>query len=167
VLGAASVHHLDLEDGSGGPDIEEAGKLREVVGTIAPDVVLLPWYLDNQRDHRVTNVLYAWSCQDIECMVLGFEVWSLCQPNAVFDITRWVDEKVELVKTYQTQLATIDYLGYVRGLARTRAFLQNARGDRGGAAEAFFALPNRDYCELVRAFYGEPGRLNSFARPLL
>jgi LmbE family N-acetylglucosaminyl deacetylase len=167
VIGAASIHYLDLRDGITAPNMKDAGRLRDVVRQVQPDVVLLPWYLDNQRDHRVVNILYAWGCGEVDCVVLGFEVWRLCQPNAVLDISPWADEKVKLVKTYQTQTATIDYAAYVGGLARTRAFLHPVRPDRGGAAEAFFALPGRDYCDLVQGFYGGPERLTPVAREIL
>jgi LmbE family N-acetylglucosaminyl deacetylase len=167
VLDAASIRYLDLKDGVTMPNTRDSRRLREVVEQVRPDVVLIPWYLDNQRDHRVTNILYAWSCQEFVCMVLGYEVWTLCQPNAMFDITPWLDEKVELVKSYRTQVATVNYPAYVRGLGLTRAFLHAVRPDRGGAAEALFAVPNRDYCDLVQAFYGEPNHLRPAAREIL
>jgi LmbE family N-acetylglucosaminyl deacetylase len=165
-LGVAALHQLDLRDGQSVPNPEDARKLRAIVDRVRPDVVLLPWFLDNHRDHRVTNILYSWSCRDLNCPVLGFEVCTLCQPNSVFDITPWLNEKLDLVGLYQTQVTTIDYLSYVRGLAQT-AFLQARRPDRGGAMEAMFALPSRDYCDLVIDFYGSPGTRNPAVQMLI
>jgi LmbE family N-acetylglucosaminyl deacetylase len=167
LLGAAAVHSLGLADMTTVPSITDAKRLREIVDRVAPDVVLLPWFLDNQRDHRATNVLYAWGCRDVPCMVLGYEIWTLCQPNAVFDITPWLEEKVALVETYQTQVATTDYASYVRGLAHARAFLHRFRQNRSGAAEALLALPGRDYCDVVCSFYGEPGCLSAAGLAML
>lgn len=166
-LGAASVQSMDLPSRPELPDERTAQELRKIVAAIRPDVVLLPWYLDNQRDHRLANILYAWGCADLDCRVLGFEIWTPCHPNAAADISGWIDEKAELVRSYGTQSATIDYAGYVRGLAAARAFWLGFRPDRGGATEAFLALPNRDYCDLVRSLYGGPYQLNPAVRPLL
>ncbi len=166
-IGNASVTQLDFPEGAGEPGEEECRRLRQAVDQVRPDVVILPWFLDNHPGHRVTNILYAGSCHDLDCMVFGCEIWSLCQPNAVLDITPWLEEKIDLVRVYRSQLATVDYVSYARGLALTRAFLHNARPGRTGAAEAFFALPNKDYCDLVRSLYGTPGNLTAAGAALV
>ncbi len=152
-LGAASVQHLGLRDGISFVSEADARRLRDIVDTIRPDVILIPWFLDDQRDHKVANLLFATACHDYDCLVLGFEIWTFCQPNAHFDITDWLEEKVSLVSEYGTQTADIDYGRYALGLGITRGFLQRVRGGRG-AAEALFAVPSRDYCELVLSLYG-------------
>lgn len=159
-LGVATLQYLTMEDGYSAAGMDDAGHLRTVIEEIRPDVVLLPWFLDHQRDHRVTNMLFAWSCSDLDCMVMGYEIWSLCQPNAIFDISPWLAEKSELISHYQTQTATVDYVSYARGLASTRAFQFPIAARRSGAVEAFFTLPCQDYCDLVVSFYGKPEALN-------
>ncbi|HVA49246.1 MAG TPA: PIG-L deacetylase family protein [Pirellulales bacterium] len=166
MIGAASIHYLDLPAGQASLTTESADALGRVVEQLRPDVVLLPWYLDNHGDHRATNALFAWSCRDIDCIVLGYEIWTLCPPNSVLDITDWLDKKLALVALYQTQLNTVDYLNFVRGAAMTRGFLHSVRAKRTGAAEAFLAMPNRDYCDVVTSLYGDRGRPNPFALPL-
>jgi hypothetical protein len=54
----------------------------------------------------------------------------------------------------------VDYLGYASCLATVRAFHAALQPLRSGAAEAFVALPNREYCDLVCGLYGE-----KFSRP--
>jgi LmbE family N-acetylglucosaminyl deacetylase len=166
-LRAAGLRHLDIPDGSIGPNIDAARKLRVAIDRVNPDIVLLPWFLDRQRDHRVVNILYAWACQDFRAMVLSFEIWEMLQPNAILDIAEVLEEKLELVACYRTQTATIDYLSLCQGLAKTRAFYNPVRQERNGAVEAFFALPGAEYCELVRAIYGPPGRLSAEGTALL
>ena len=167
VLGLASVQHLDLPDGAIDPQLGVARRLREAVDRVSPDIVMLPWYLDALRDHRVTNVLYAWGCAGLSCMVLAYEVWQMLEPNAVLDITDQLDEKLALLSKYRSQTATVDYLGFVEGLARTRAFYSPVRPNRGGAAEVYLALPNVDYCDLVTGVYGMDGQLSTEAKRLL
>lgn len=74
----------------------------------------------------------------------------LLPPNAVVDISGVLDRKLSMVRHYVSQLRTVDYAGYVSGLARARAFHHPVNDLRTGAVEAYLALPVADYCELVR-----------------
>jgi N-acetylglucosamine malate deacetylase 1 len=149
-LGAASVQHLDYPSGNIPCDNSAADRLRSIFCSIRPDVVLLPWFLDAHADHRQANRLYASACSEFEATVLGYEIWTMLEPNAVFDITPYLTDKLSLIRNYPSQLRTVDYLAYARGLASVRAFHAAVQPLRSGAAEAFLALPNREYCELVR-----------------
>jgi N-acetylglucosamine malate deacetylase 1 len=153
VLQAASVQHLNYPDGNIPCSPKEVIRLRSIVHSIRPDVVLLPWFLDGHVDHRRANVLYALACGDLEAIVLGYEIWSMLEPNAVFDITDLLSEKLQLIRNYPSQLRTVDYVQYVSGLASVRAYHAALQPLRAGAAEAFVALPNREYCEQVCALF--------------
>jgi hypothetical protein len=78
----------------------------------------------------------------------------MLEPNAVLDITAHLAGKLSLIRNYPSQLRTVDYVGYASSLASVRAYQAGFRPLRSGAAEAFVALPNREYCELVRQRYG-------------
>lgn len=160
-LGAKSVSHMNLPDGAGLPTKEDAERMGEAISRIRPDIVILPWYLDSQRDHQAANVLFAWSGYR-DCLVLAFEVWGMMAPNAYFDVTATIDEKVELVKIYQSQ-ADIDYSQFVKGLAATRAFQFGLNEKRTGAVEGYLALPAADYSDLVSGLYGPRGTLSEFS----
>ncbi len=166
-LQAASLLHLDLADGPAALNMRAAARLRSAIDHINPDILLLPWFLDRQNEHRIANVLFSWGCEGLTAMVLSFEIWEMLQPNAIIDIAGVFEEKLELIRCYRTQIATIDYVGMCQGLAKTRAFYNPVQPNRGGAVEAFFALPTPDYCELVRSIYGEPGQLSSQGRILI
>ncbi len=167
LLGCASVRQLDFDDGAEVATEAAAERLREAVEEIQPDVVLLPWLFDGHRDHRMTNVLYAWGCADLPCMVLGYEVWSLCPPNAVFDITHLLEEKLQVLQEYRSQAAINDYDHLVRGMAAVRGFEFSKQPKRAGAAEAFLSMPGNDYASMVRSVYGQPGALSACGRSLL
>lgn len=167
LLGCKSVHQLGFADGADVATEAAARRLREVVEEIRPEVVLLPWLLDGHRDHRMANVLYAWGCADLPCMVLGYEVWSLCPPNAVFDITHLVEEKLQVLREYRTQGAINDYAHLVRGMAAVRGFEFSKHPKRAGAAEAFLSMPGKGYAAMVRSLYGQPGALSACGRSLL
>jgi LmbE family N-acetylglucosaminyl deacetylase len=157
-LGATSIRQLGLPDGTL-PSIADAQRLRDAVVKTNPDVVLLPWLLDAHGDHRAANVLYSWACADLQCTVLGFEVWSMLHPNAFVDISEYLADKLALVRTYESQTATIDYGPMCEARARLRAFSEPVNESRAGAVEGYMALPNRDYCDLVISLFGEKGCL--------
>src|SRR5262249_1292982 len=94
--------------------------------------------------------LWATACADIPCIILATELWSLLScPNAYFDITDLLPAKLSAIREFRTQLATVDYISLAEGLAKLRAFHGNLRELRTGGAEAFFSLPNEEYCGLV------------------
>jgi LmbE family N-acetylglucosaminyl deacetylase len=143
---------LGLPDGTTPVPMDNVAEaLRKLVEAVKPDVVMLPWMLDQQADHRTVNTLWTRACGHIQCMVLGTEIWSFVPANAYFDITEVLNEKLAAISEFKTQLATVDYLSLAKGLAKLRAFQYNVRERRTGAAEAYFALPNKAYCDLVRS----------------
>jgi N-acetylglucosamine malate deacetylase 1 len=148
-LHAHSIKHLDFPDGHIPIDVSAIAVLRTAVLAIKPDVVILPWFLDGHVDHRSANMLYAKACFDLDAIVLGYEIWSLLEPNAVLDITDHLQSKLRLISNYPSQLSTVDYIQYASALAHVRAYHAAITPLRSGAAEAFVALPNREYCELV------------------
>ena len=166
-LNVASVRHLDFPDGGIPCSTTAAEQLRAIVQDIRPDTVLLPWFLDNHVDHCRANVLYAWGCADLQALVLGYEVWSLLEPNAVLDITPHLDAKLALIRNYESQLRTVDYVGFASGLARVRAYQFPTDTRRAGAVEAYVALPNHEYCSTVCQLYGEAGCVKPSALSLL
>jgi LmbE family N-acetylglucosaminyl deacetylase len=149
-LQASDVLRFGVSDCDGTPGAGEVRKLRELLLSWRPDVVLLPWFLDKHPHHRLTNRLLADAADGLSFMVLGYEVWGLLPPNAVVDISGVLDRKLSMVRHYMSQLRTVDYAGYVSGLARARAFHHPVNELRTGAVEAYLALPVADYCELVR-----------------
>lgn len=147
-LHAKSVTCLDLPDRGLVADEATAAKLRAVLDTVRPDVVLLPWFLDNHPDHMAANRLFTKASNNPNTLVLGYEIWAVLEPNAWFDITPHLDAKLKLVNYYGSQLKDADYPAFVRGMASVRGY-QLIKKTGGKAAEAFVALPAEDYCSLV------------------
>jgi N-acetylglucosamine malate deacetylase 1 len=142
---------IGVSDG-GLPSSESGERLRCLVDQVNPDVVILPQFLDHHPDHLATNMLWAKHCSDVKCVVLATEIWSLGFVNAYFDITDFLQRKLEAIAEFKTQLATVDYKSMAEGLAKVRGFHGALRDRRTGAAEGFFALPNGEYCDLALRF---------------
>jgi len=147
-LNTKSVTFLDIPDRGIMIDEMNVSKLRAVLDSVKPDVVILPWFLDGHLDHQAANRLFAKSCNNPNMLVLGYEIWSVLDPNAYFDITDHLDAKLALVNNYTSQLKEVDYATFAQGLAWVRGY-QFIRKSGKKAAEAFVALPAEDYCSLV------------------
>jgi hypothetical protein len=145
-----ACHTFGVSDCDGTPGAAEVTALRDIFLTFAPEVIVLPWMLDNHPHHKITNRLFADAAQGLDLLVLGYEIWSLLSPNAYFGISDVQDRERELMALYVSELRTVDYIAYSGALARVRAFHNPVRENRTGAVEAFVALPSRDYCDLVR-----------------
>ena len=104
---------------------------------------------------------------DYKCTVFAYEIWTMLQPNAALDISDYIERKLNLIQIYKSQIGKIDYLNYAQGLAKVRSFHEPFREDRGGAVEAYLALPNHEYCNLVQHFYGSQGSIKESVRKLL
>jgi LmbE family N-acetylglucosaminyl deacetylase len=167
MLKARSCHFFDFPDGRISFDPAHVERLGLLVKEIQPDIVLLPWFLDDWPDHRRANILYAWACADLELNVFSYEVWTMLTPNAALDITDYLEGKLSLLRNYSSQLRTLDYESYCIGLSKVRAFQFSRRPKRSGALEAYFALPNQEYCALVRQYYGAPGQFKKTAHALI
>jgi LmbE family N-acetylglucosaminyl deacetylase len=150
VLQVKQVIRLGVNDFNGALGDTEVLALRRVLRDFAPEVVLLPWLLDKHPHHQATNLFFSEAAQDLDVLVLAYEIWGLLSPNAFFDITDVLERKLQLIALHASQVRTVDYIGYAEGLARVRAFHHPVRDRREGAVEAYFALPSRDYCHLVR-----------------
>jgi LmbE family N-acetylglucosaminyl deacetylase len=158
VLGASHIDQLGISDCDGEPGDAEVEALQTIIDAYVPDVVTLPWLLDNHPHHRKTNEIFARAARKLDCMVLGYEIWSLLTPNAYLDISSSLGRKLEVIALYESQLRTVDYLEFAKSLARVRAFHLPVNSTRSGAVEAYVALPCRDYCDLVEKVSGNGGQ---------
>ena len=153
MLGVDSLHFLEMPDGEIPLSQNSATALGDVIRQIKPDVIILPWFLDNHVDHRAANVLLAMAGVESGICILGYEVWTLLDPNAYFDIASHIDGKRRLVENNVSQLYDADFLGFVDCLAFVRGMQLGQRPASRGAkalAEAFVALPSEVYCEIVK-----------------
>jgi LmbE family N-acetylglucosaminyl deacetylase len=146
----ADVIRFGISDCIGVPGASEIAVLRRILKNFAPDIVVLPWFLDNHPHHRITNHIFIEAATGLNLMVLAYEIWGLLSPNAFFDVTDVLDRKRQMIAIHASQIRTVDYVQYAEALARMRAFHHPVRDNRSGAVEAYLALPCADYCDLAR-----------------
>ena len=127
---------------------ERAAKLRQQITETQPDVIFLPYLFDQHSDHRLSNHLLAEALRscDQKPRILGFEVWSLCPPGLVIDISAQLERKCALMGLYRSQLELFPYVQMVDAVGRSHAALVSGNCV---AAEVFCPFSTAAYVELV------------------
>jgi LmbE family N-acetylglucosaminyl deacetylase len=151
VLGVEDVSFLDAEDGRLRADSTAPARLRSVLDRVRPQVLYLPFLLENHVDHcAATGLLMAATAgtdQEFECRC--YEVWTPLFPNIVVEIDGVIELKKRALGCYRSQLAHMDYIH--TGIA-LNAYRSSSVGCKTARfVEAFFALSLADYRRLYRA----------------
>lgn len=110
--------------------------IKEIIRGVDPDIVYLPFFLDNHPDHLETNVIFLEACREVKCDfgIFAYEIWTPFVPNRIVDITPVIDTKKEAMQVHKTQLRINDYAQAILGLNMYRANFSQIRG----YAEAFY-----------------------------
>lgn len=123
-------------------------RLRSLFEATTPDLLYLPWFLDNHIDHFETNRVLHALARDLSqtLMVAAYEVWMPLVPNIVVDISGVADVKRQALTQYETQVRQIDYVATTMGLNQYRAaFRLHGRG----YAEAFLLATLPEYISMM------------------
>ncbi len=134
------LNHRDLELRK---SKETTGEMTELLKKIKPDIVYLPFFLDNHPDHIATNEIFVAACRNMECEFecYAYEVWTPLMPNRVVDISEHIQKKIDAIKQHKTQIKQIDYAVKITGLNAYRSMtVSNA-----SYAEAFFSCKPQEY----------------------
>jgi LmbE family N-acetylglucosaminyl deacetylase len=153
-LGITRMVFLDAEDGRLGANAELVDALRSALVAARPDIVYLPFFLEEHPDHRAASALLyeAVSGAGMSFRCHGYEVWTPLFPNCLVRIDETVEAKRRAIAHYQSQLAEADYLHTALGL---NAYRSSALADGGCRfAEAFYAVSLSQYLDLFRCYGG-------------
>lgn len=154
-LGISRVVFLDGEDGRLGTTPSLTSALRDALAAARPQILYLPFFLEEHPDHRAASALLAESVEgtDLSFRCHGYEVWTPLFPNCFVRIDATVEAKRRALGHYQSQLAEADYLHTGLGL---NAYRSGALQGSCRYAEAFYAVTLPQYLELLRRYGGTP-----------
>jgi LmbE family N-acetylglucosaminyl deacetylase len=153
-LGIGRMVCLDAEDGALDKCDRAAEQLRDVLLKHRPEIVYLPFYLEEHPDHRAASrvLLDAVAGTPLQFQCMGYEVWTPLFPNCLVRIDSTIDTKKQALQEYRSQLQQCDYLHASIGLnAHRSAGLMNPPGFQG-YAEAFYATSLPQYREQFAAY---------------
>lgn len=125
-------------------------EIKDILEEVNPDVVYVPYFLDEHRDHIATAKIFAMACrrnnQKYGCYM--YEVWRPIVFNRIVDISKAIDRKLDGIRKYKSQLKHVDYENAVRGLNKYRAITTGLTG----FAEVFFYCSVKEYIKLMGYF---------------
>lgn len=151
VLGVQEAIYWGAEETTLAGNRELPFKLAELLTSLRPNILYLPFFLEEHPDHRAISWILAEAMQSaaptFDCF--GYEVWTTLFPNYLVEISDVIAMKKEALRKYRSQIADTDYLHTALGL---NAFRSGALLRTGGYTEAFFSAPVREYVDLYRSF---------------
>lgn len=148
ILGVTDLIFMDQHGGRLKPSKHLLEWLGQILRKVQPDVIYLPWLLDNHVDHRAVNQIFLYSCRRWKgtAAVYAYEVWTPLMPNRIVDITEHADMKEKALSQYTSQLEDVDYVNTTMALNRYRS-ITNMKGK--GYAEAFLCMDIEKYLDLL------------------
>lgn len=157
-LGIDNLVFLDAEDGQLGAEAATAAKLRELLLRVRPEIVYLPFFMEQHPDHTAASSVLADAVKDTSLAFRchSYEVWTPLFPNCFVRIDATVDLKRRALAHYKSQLADANYLHTALGL---NAYRSNGIADRDCRfVEAFCVHTLPQYFEYYRAS-AQPGAI--------
>lgn len=136
-------------------NIEKAvNKMSETLLNFKPEIVFVPFILDNHKDHRTANeiLIRASRLNKFNFLVYAYPVWFPVYPNVLIDISNVWEAKKILIEIYQSQILTRDYVNMAESLAR---YWATVKGRNLKYLETFFRASISEYSDLCKKIYGE------------
>jgi LmbE family N-acetylglucosaminyl deacetylase len=147
ILGASLIDVLGLPDGDlGHHQAALTASINTVLVDFRPDIVFVPWPLDDHPDHvAVCRALAAAVALPVVSEVWCYEVWTALPPNRMVDISAWWDRKRDALRAHHSAGASFDPTAHL-ALSRWRSI---AALSGAGHAEAFMVLRPDQFRQLV------------------
>lgn len=138
-------------------DVEtHAEHLAEIIKRTGAQILMLPFVLDDNDDHRRVNQFLlhsAFENLNSPPEVWAYQVYSAVSPNVIVDITGHARSKANLIEFYQSQFRSRNWSNFSLGL---NAWMSRFLPGSGGAerwAEAYLVLPFSDYRAMVKKYF--------------
>lgn len=150
ILGSRISHFLQFETRSLYKNTNLlAEKFTELFNRVRPDVVFLPFMIDNHQDHIAISRAFAkaYKNKSIDCFVYAYSVWTTLIPNIIVDISENWEQKKQAIDCYKTQTATRDYVTMASSISK---YWSVVKGKNTQYCEAFFKATSSEYVSLVK-----------------
>lgn len=137
-----------LQSQSGLPE-----KLSSIFDERKPDIVFIPFALDNHIDHRALNsaLVSLAKKRSFPFMIYAYPVWFPLHPNVLIDASAHWQAKEQAIKCYASQLASRDYIRMSSSLA---TYWAEVKGHNLDKVETFFRATFGDYTVLAKKILG-------------
>jgi LmbE family N-acetylglucosaminyl deacetylase len=123
-------------------------KLAAEISAYVPDILFVPFIIDNHPDHRAVNeaLVKAAKTNCFNCMIYAYPVWFPLYPNVLVDVSAVREKKNAAIYCYQSQLATRDYIKMSDALT---SYWGCVKGRGIAHAESFFKASFSKYMAMA------------------
>lgn len=152
ILGIQSLFFLDAEDGKLQSNPETQEKIVKVLREVQPDLLFIPFFMEDHPDHRATAhlLLDATRREAPALTCFAYEVWTPLLPNCLVEITSVAETKRAALSVYKSQLKDNDFIRSAFGLNAYRSMLVGGKG----FIEAFWSGSLKEFRALVEGYAG-------------
>jgi LmbE family N-acetylglucosaminyl deacetylase len=138
---------------------EAQERVAECINRFDPQIVFIPFLLDDHDDHRrVNHLLYLADKQGLlrsKYEFWAFQVYSTVIPNVVVDITDVAEEKAVTVNLWSSQKESRDWAHYILGMNAFNSRFLKKPGQN--YVESFLVLPSEEYFSLCEVYFEKRG----------
>lgn len=148
ILGINQCIFLDHPDRRLKANAQLIRQMEDILEKVAPDIVYLPFYLDNHPDHMETAriCISALRRRPVKTVLL-YELWTTLIPNRLIDISKVVEKKMEAIRVYRSQTDIDGFAEKIKSLNRYRSLASNGRYQY---AEAFLEVCPKDLEKFIQ-----------------
>ncbi len=149
IIGIHKAYFISEIDGTPKIKRKTIKNMTKIFNIIKPDLVYLPWFLDNHGDHIKANFVLFEVCKNygVNFNICAYEVWAPLVPNIIIDISDFYDIKMKASLCFKSQIKENNYINGIFGLNKYRTMfgLKHAK-----YAEGFLYLPAIEYLKLFK-----------------
>ena len=136
---------------------EAACLLADHINHENPDIIFIPFLLDNHIEHRRVNHLFWLTNGKLRkegVELWAFPVWSEIIPNIAIDITDVIEEKVRINRLWKSQNSVLDVGHFAKALSAYNCrYIQTKEPTFW---ELFFVVPLSEYYQLGNIYFNNP-----------
>lgn len=150
-----SARFLGLPAYALSPTPSAIAALADALNDLEPEVLMLPFLLDDNDDHRAASLILAEAAERVR-LPRGLEVWayqvySALPANVMVPLGEFAARKADAIRMYESQAEVRDWAHFALGLNAYNTRLA-PRGVGDPYLEAFFVIPLGEYLSLCCRF---------------
>jgi LmbE family N-acetylglucosaminyl deacetylase len=149
----STPYFLNLPENKFPINPEVVSKLNSIINKTEPDVIFIPFMLDDNEDHRRVNEILYNATKDLKlnCQIWAYQIYSTVVPNVVIDITNTMAEKQKAMEIWKSVKGNRNWPHYIKGM--NAANCRYIPGKHKIYAESFFVVPMDEYLKLCQIYF--------------
>jgi N-acetylglucosamine malate deacetylase 1 len=159
VLGYTFTHFFEFKPKHIPVDLNTLKNFAQIINDKKPDIIFLPFILDDHDDHRRANELLLAAHENgllnkvaEKTEIWAYQVYTALPLNCVVNITDVIDRKSEAISCYVSRFKQRDWAHYAKGLSAFNVrFLEGSKNQ--DYAEVFFRADISAYLKMCSVYF--------------